>query len=117
MSIVEIPEDIINDGVEALSRIAQFGTAADTAGYGRRYVTRPQYIYASQFIKDGDHPEVMREEHDEGKNVVFSLKGSLIPVKPGDWIIRLPNGVMDVLSPEDFDKTYWLAGDLDPAAA
>lgn len=55
-----------------------------------RFRTKPFEIEATQWFKEGDHPDVkMRFDAAAGTGEVLSQQGWVL-VNPGDWIIREP---------------------------
>ena len=72
-----------------------------------KYRKKPVVIEATQWFKDGDHPEVLVHHHPKLKNCgwVDTLEGGHI-VTPGDWIITGVKGEHYPCKPDIFDLTY-----------
>ncbi|MEM1149298.1 MAG: hypothetical protein AAGI03_01905 [Pseudomonadota bacterium] len=41
-----------------------------------------------------------------GASIVFESDGETRAATPGDWVIKMPNGVFDVASPETFEMYF-----------
>lgn len=68
-------------------------------------------LEATQWFMDGDHPNVKEQT----THTQVWVKGQFYTqykgenyrlVVPGDWIVDLPNGRSQVLSPTEFNKEY-----------
>lgn len=78
----------------------------------RKFRKKPVVIEATQWFKDGDHPEV-REltdvEHplgERGRFYIRTLESQYFRVSPGDWIIRGVKGEFYPCKPDIFEATY-----------
>jgi hypothetical protein len=71
-----------------------------------KFRKKPVVIEATQWFKDGDHPEV-REDNETrpGFGWIDTLEGGHI-VTPGDWIITGVKGEHYPCKPEIFAATY-----------
>jgi len=71
-----------------------------------RYRKKPVVIEASQWFKHGDHPMVLRYEHNpHGYGWIETLEGGHV-VTPGDWIITGVKGEHYPCKPDIFAATY-----------
>jgi len=72
-----------------------------------QYRKRPVVVTASQWFKDGDHPDVYGFPGDGlfGAAWIMTLEGPL-RVSPGDWIITGVKGEHYPCKPDIFAATY-----------
>ena len=75
-----------------------------------KYRKKPVVIEATQWFKDGDHPEVNPHPDVVGNGWVGTLEGGHI-VSPGDWIITGVAGEHYPCKPAIFAATYEEVGD------
>ena len=72
-----------------------------------KFRKKPVVIEATQWFKDGDHPEVTPRKSvgNEHKGWIETLEGGH-EVTPGDWIITGVKGEHYPCKPEIFEMTY-----------
>ena len=68
-----------------------------------KFRKKPVVIEATQWFKDGDHPNVKKWNDNEYR--VTTLEGAMI-VTPGDWIITGVKGEYYPCKPDIFEMTY-----------
>jgi hypothetical protein len=69
-----------------------------------KFRKKPVVIEATQWFKDGDHPEVRPGKH-TGVPMIETLEGVHL-VTPGDWIITGVKGEHYPCKPDIFEATY-----------
>jgi len=69
-----------------------------------KFKKKPVVIEATQWFKNGDHPEVW-QSHESGFGVIHTLEGDHT-VTPGDWIITGVKGEHYPCKPDIFEMTY-----------
>ena len=69
-----------------------------------KFRKKPVVIEATQWFKDGDHPDVWRHSA-SGCGAIDTLEGNMI-VTPGDWIITGVMGERYPCKPDIFEMTY-----------
>ena len=69
-----------------------------------KYRKKPVVVEATQWFKDGDHPEVRRYMKDE-LGYIDTLEGGHV-VTPGDYIITGVKGEHYPCKPDIFELTY-----------
>ena len=71
-----------------------------------KFRKKPVVIEATQWWKDGDHPNVEPfAESAPGYGYVRTLEGGHV-VSPGDWIITGVKGEHYPIKPDIFEQTY-----------
>jgi len=71
-----------------------------------KFRKKPVVIEATQWLKDGDHPKVIKATlSGMPVNLIETLEGEHI-VSPGDWIITGVKGEHYPCKPDIFEMTY-----------
>ena len=68
------------------------------------YRKKPKVVWACQWFKDGDHPQVKLGK-DKIHGWVETATG-FHAVSPGGWIIETDKGEIHYCKPDVFEKTY-----------